>query len=352
MTWIIFIFWVLATPFIVWNGYYEGPKVFSFLSLGFTLSTYWVLQLIRDRNSLNIEKKDVWFIFWLLVLTVSSLLGVHPLDSVLGGSYRHQGVIFFLSLWLVEKTVLLMDDKRKRLLNKGVAIVIFAETIIVFFQLVSGKLYFGKPLGTLGEANAVAGMLAIGLYWVIVMFPKAFFFPVLAVFLSQSRSGTLTVLSNIGYLMNSVSTRVRNFIIVLVLMFVGFSLFFFSMVKSNLPFDTFESRQIIWPLSIQQIVTRPILGYGAESGEVVFEKAFKSHEILLSGLVVDRAHNLFLDVTIWSGLVGLVAFSGWLYFKYKDLKDVGKKMAFLSFLIYAFFQPLSVVHWLLFILIL
>lgn len=349
---LLFVFWVSAIPFVVWSGYFEGPKVFMFLLLGASLSIYWVLRLLRNRSSLKINKKDVWFFFWLSTLTASSLLGVHPSDSILGGSYRHQGVVFFLSLWLVGKTAFLVGDARKKLLDKGLAAVVIAETLIVFYQLVFGKLYLGKPLGTLGEANAAAGMLAIGLYWVSVAFPKIIFLPIFGVFLAQSRSGVLAILPNVGYLMNLVNIRVRNFLVVVALAFAGLVLLFFSLVKSNLPFDTVESREILWPLALRQITIKTILGYGAESGEVVFERAFKSHEILLSGLVIDRAHNLFLDVTLWSGVIGLVAFSGWLYFGYKGLKGIGKKMAFFSFLIYASFQPLSVVHWLLFILIL
>jgi len=89
------------------------------------------------------------------------------------------------------------------------------------------------------------------------------------------------------------------------------------------------------------------LGYGTESDEAIFDKAFYESGFPLSNLMIDRAHNLFLDITLWSGVVGLVFFVGFLIESYKSLEDDHRQML-LSFLIYSMFQPLSVAHWILF----
>ena len=113
----------------------------------------------------------------------------------------------------------------------------------------------------------------------------------------------------------------------------------------------FENREVIWKHAINLIKERPILGYGAETNEIVFDKAFYESGFPLSNLIIDRAHNLFLDVTLWSGIVGLIFFIGFLIESFKNL-EIDRRKLFLSFLIYSMFQPISVAHWILFIIIL
>ena len=107
----------------------------------------------------------------------------------------------------------------------------------------------------------------------------------------------------------------------------------------------FENRQIIWKLGFAQIITKPLLGFGAESGEVVYDSAFSKHNLPLDGLIIDRAHNLFIDVAMWSGFIGLILFGGFLINRFRGLENKYKKLAFVSFFIYSMFQPLSIVHW-------
>lgn len=349
----IFLFWLFLIPFAIWSGYYEGPKIFLFLLGGAALSVFWIVGLLEKPHLLRFEKKDFWFWLWLAALTISSLIGVHPQISILGGSYRYQGVVFFLALWLTGKTIGLLDKNKKRLLYKSVAIGVIAESLIVFYQLIFGKFYLGHPLGTLGEPNAVAGFLAIGTYFVFISFPKvAVLIPPIALLLTKSRAGILALLPDFGILVEPLSKKAKTFILVVACLFTGASVFYLSLGKIDPNTKTFEDRQVIWPMALQQIVKRPFLGYGAESGEVVFNNSFRASGIWLQDLIIDRAHNLFLDVAMWSGGIGLVAFSFWLYFSFIDLKDTGRKLAFLSFLIYSFFQPLSVVHWVLLIIVL
>jgi O-antigen ligase len=339
---------LMALPLIVWNGYYEGPKIFLFSIVGFFLTVFWVYKSLIRRQFLVFDKSDKFYLLWLLILITASIFGIHPLESIIGGSYRHQGVLFFFTLWLVYKTVQVFDGKQKSFLSRGIGLVILAEVIIVLLEFVFGKLYFGKPLGTIGEANAVAGFLAIGSYFVIQNFPKIYFiFPLVAIAITQSRSGILAVIPSLANLTNIVSKKIQNMILILISSIVIIGISAITITKSNLPFDTIESRQIIWPAAIGQIIKKPFLGYGAESGEVIFNNAFESRGILMTELIIDRAHNLFLDVAMWSGGVGLIFFAGYLVERYRNLKDKYKKFAFLSFIIFSMFQPLSIVHWLL-----
>jgi O-antigen ligase len=136
----------------------------------------------------------------------------------------------------------------------------------------------------------------------------------------------------------------RNILVIATATLFVLFIIFVSAGKINSPY---EGRQIIWKLGLEAVIKRPILGFGAESGEAIYNLAFKNLNASLSGLIIDRAHNLFLDVTMWSGVVGLVVFCGFLFIRFKSLKENGRRLTFLSFLLYSMFQPLSVVHWLL-----
>jgi O-antigen ligase len=209
-------------------------------------------------------------------------------------------------------------------------------------QLISGNLYFGKSLGTLGEANAVAGFLAIGLFFILETFPKfLLFLPIAAIFVEQSRTGVLVLLPVIlGYWKKALP--------VLGLLVIGLVVF----ISFQKGISVFENRPLFWKLGIEKILERPVLGYGAESGEFIYNQAYIKSEMPLNNLIIDRSHNLFLDVAMWSGIIGLIIFVYWFYLSFVNLKDLKKKMAIMSFVIFAMLQPLGVSHWVLLFIIL
>jgi O-antigen ligase len=345
----IFVIFLLLIPFVIFHNTYEGPKVFLFLITGLLLAVFWIFRIIVKKQIFKLGKVDYFFLTWLLILLVSSIFGIHPIESIVGGSYRHQGVLFFLTFWLVAKTVEILNKKQKIFLSKTIGFAILAESLIVFFQFMTEHLYFGKPLGTIGEANAVAGFLAIGFPFVYENFDNVFFaIPIISILITESRSGLLAIVPNFYPLINQLKGWIKKFSLMTVMVLTILFLVFVSSEKGNSPF---ENRPLIWKLGFQQIMSRPVLGFGAESGEVIYNKAFSNYNLPLDNLVIDRAHNLFLDVAMWSGIVGLIFFSLFLFEKFKTVNGKVRKLAFTSFLIYSMFQPLSIVHWLLFFLL-
>lgn len=322
MTTIISI-WLSILPLVVWNSHFEVPKVF-YLLIG---SFFVLLFLILNTNRISLYQRDYWYIAWLIILMISSFLGENAKVSILGGSYRHQGIIFFVCLWFILKFVELLNQKEKIFLYKCLSVSLLIESLIVIL---------GFKLGTLGETNAVSGLLAMGIFFILKSFPKwTILFPLIAIIVEFSKSGFLALLpfvfKKFGYLFIALSIII---------------LFIIKPINSN---SRFENREVIWNHAVSIIKENPILGYGAETNEVLFDKAFYESGFPLSNLIIDRSHNLFLDITIWSGILGLICFSGFLYESFKMIDSVRKK-AFQSFLIYSFFQPVSVAHWLLFVL--
>ncbi len=311
----LFLITLISTiPIIAFQGRFEFPKVFLFLCLGVGLIIYFLL----NPNLIFVTKKDKWYFAWLFVLSLNN-------PNLLGGSYRNQGIIFFITLWFLIKFVESLELISKQLLHKFLATTIIVESLIVLF---------GYKLGTIGDTNAVSGFISIGLLLVINYLPKWLLtLPMLAMIIDFSKAGFLSLLPYI--------IKKSNLIYITLLIIVVF------IIKPISFGSRFENRKVIWQHAINLIKEKPLLGYGAESTELLFDKAFYQSGFPLSGLIIDRAHNLFLDITIWSGLVGLFLFCGFLLEMYKEVSGDGKKIL-LSFLIFSFFQPLSVVHWILF----
>jgi O-antigen ligase/cytochrome c-type biogenesis protein CcmH/NrfG len=73
------------------------------------------------------------------------------------------------------------------------------------------------------------------------------------------------------------------------------------------------ARLTIWRTTWPLVLQRPWMGYGPETMRVEFLRVFPPQLVYYQGrqVVVDRAHNLWLDLTMSSGLAGVVTF-GWL----------------------------------------
>jgi O-antigen ligase len=354
----VFLLWLLSFPFIMLYGAYEGPKIFWLWGGCFFLTLLWLVRVIQGKQ-FTLTKTSVLYVLWLGVLTISSVLGVHPASSLVGGSYRHQGVLFFFSLFLIFQTKELLSYTLKKQLDIWIAIPVFVESIIV---IVGKTLRFqSRPLGTIGEPNAVAGYLAFGLYWVWNMrkIPTwvRFLLCVLilvAIIATESRTGIVTaIVVLVGSLYQEFGkTITKKHIPILIgsCLIAGCIVCLVSIgtIFLKRPYSSYENRQLFWGLAAKEISTRPLLGFGAESGENVFDAAFASENIRIFDTMVDRSHNIFLDVLMWSGSIGFFVFLFWIYnigSRFVREKDWRRLTAYIGWLIFAFFQPVGVVHW-------
>lgn len=342
-TWIVL--WIALVPFVLLYAVFEGAKVWWVWMGGLILALQWFL---TEKSRARLSAAGSWFIGWIAALSLASVWGVHPLESFVGGGYRHQGVIFFLTMFLVGDAVGRLSLGWKEHLLSLVGWGAVAQSVLVIIQ----KLWYGfdRPWGTFGEPNAAAGYLALGLYWIWVMpmrekrirfiLSGIVFF---AIFATQSRSGILAaavVAAGLGW------KHTRMFFYGLVVLAVaGGSI---ALVSVSRPPSPYENRPLFWTMAAKAIVNRPILGYGVESGEFVFNELFARENIRLFDFVVERSHNIFLDVAMWSGIVGLAVFLRWLWEVVVSIRrrgDVVQLWVLAAWLVFASVQPVGVVHW-------
>ncbi len=190
--------WLSTLPYIHFGGSYEGPKVFWFWGGGFVLSLYWIKRLLRN-TSFSLKPSDFLFLTWIALLTVSSFLGVHPVQSIIGGSYRHQGVLFFITLFLISITLKVLQVRSGQLLYTAMLMGSVLESILILYE----KFFMNviRPIGTFGEPNAVAGYLALSIFFIfsqkrISVLSKGFVFLIIAGanIATESRTGLIVSL--------------------------------------------------------------------------------------------------------------------------------------------------------------
>src|SRR5258708_210217 len=93
----IFIVWLGVLPFVAFSSSFEWGKMQWFLVGCIGIVLYWITHI---KDLLPLRRADIAYLIWVFVLFVSSVLGVHPLESIVGRGFRYQGVLFFFALWL------------------------------------------------------------------------------------------------------------------------------------------------------------------------------------------------------------------------------------------------------------
>lgn len=68
-----------------------------------------------------------------------------------------------------------------------------------------------------------------------------------------------------------------------------------------------QGRYFVWPIALEGVKDRPILGWGQENFNFVFQEYYRPDMHHLEPWF-DRAHNIFLDWAIAGGILGLLAY--------------------------------------------
>ncbi|KKR76271.1 MAG: TPR Domain containing protein [Parcubacteria group bacterium GW2011_GWE2_40_8] len=76
---------------------------------------------------------------------------------------------------------------------------------------------------------------------------------------------------------------------------------------------TTESRLTIWKMSWEGFMEKPVLGWGPENFNLVFNKYYEP-SLYRQEPWFDRAHNVFFDRLVTGGVIGLVSYLGLFFF--------------------------------------
>ncbi len=356
--WVFYIFFILF-PFINYKSYlYTGTStravnlIFITSLLGIGLAIW----LFRKKSSITFVLSPLFFscIIYFFVLFVSGIFGLDFSTSFWSVVTRMTGLLYFinLGLFMVLLSAIIIDEAKH---NKLIKIIIFSTA---FYSILSflgpegiGFLFKNYPHDGFTFGNSTfAGMYIFGAFllslyyfyqssikkWWMYLLPliiiinpniisREVWFGNFSGFLGEARASSVVIgLSIIGLVIVWLISKIKN---KEVRSRVSYSLFgiaciamlfsVFSLLSPNgylrqvYLSQASSARPLVWEISQKSIAQKPILGWGTDNFERVFEKNY-DNRLLQNNYGAeawfDRAHNVFIDQMVDNGVVGLLAY--------------------------------------------
>lgn len=290
---------------------------------GFVLIAHLALYYIVASSIFH--TKEWWNKFWNTSLIASAFISGYGLLQLAGRVTINQGGVrldatfgnaSYLAIYIVFHMFLAADFfvKSKNVTQRYVYGALFlAQSVILYFTATRGAIlgFIGGALITVGiiawkeRAHPKVRKIALGLGLSVLM--------LIAIFIG---------IKNTSFVQNSpVLSR--------------FATLSFSEMKT-------QGRYFVWPMAIEGFKERPILGWGQENFNYVFNKNYNP---LMYGQEqwFDRTHNVVLDWLIAGGMLGFLSYlslyGALLYFMWKKSDfSLEEKAIFTGFLAAYFFH--------------
>lgn len=368
------------------RGYgYEQVKVLAFLILVTLIGTVWAFAKLKFKFNL-IAASGALFI---VILLITSVLGVNPRDSLLGGEPYFQGWIVYVYLYLFSLLVSSIKIKLEyyALSLVGSSLLVSALAIQDFilknlgFEVIT---YADRVVSTFGQPNFYSGFLLLTLPFCYLLFKSkqktlSYFglicalLSIIGILVSFSRisiflSLFLIYLSLVDQFKFKKIILGASALIVLITIIIALQNSagiiereIITPLKTHDPDLTkmsVERRIYIWPQIINISLERPLLGYGLEniypaySGffekykHPIFEENLNISPVLISlkELYLDRTHNYLLDLLIFSGIGGVIVYMLFAVLTIRKTRNKCLLIGLLTYLIWIQFQNQSIVH--------
>jgi len=350
---------VLFAPLIVSSLFlfsFNTPRLF-WIFVTVLLLCVGVFFCTRD-NLFAIRRVDVWLMTFLCIIWLSLLVAPEVSQGMWSGAARNTGTIFFTVafLWyLLMRLVTWTDEERGRLIVTAtiVAAVCAVWALIEFVSAASTSLV------NVGRTNGPAGNAMILGNYLVLCVPLALYAIAARVQLHLSRISQWIVYGSLvvivcgiiatltrgayvalaaavvwygagrlisAYLNGSGPHRKRAITVVsifIALLIGGVVLYSRPEFRSLLPprlvittdsFQTLRTRFLNWNIAVRAIAERPLLGWGWENyrtpANKYFDPSINTYSVYETR--IDKPHNTFLEVLVTTGIVGFVAFCGFL----------------------------------------
>ncbi len=290
-------------------------------------------------------------LFFTAAILISDILGANPYKSLWSNYERMEGFVLIAHLvaYYFVASAVLTKQKWNWLFNTT----IFASLAMSFYGLfqllgVAAINQGGVRVdGTLGNATYLAIYLVfhifLGIYMIVgsnIKWQKWGYgivavFELVILYYSATRGAILGLIGGLfltGLLLawkereNKTLRRVAFGIIGIFILLVGgfIAMRNSSLVKQNPVLSRFstlgiaefktQGRYFVWPMAIKGFMERPILGWGQENFNFVFNKYYNPG-LFEQEEWFDRTHDIFLDWLIAGGIVGFLAYAS-MYFAF------------------------------------
>ncbi|MCX6737828.1 MAG: O-antigen ligase family protein [Candidatus Parcubacteria bacterium] len=350
------IFLMLLTPLLVGESMFfpfvslKGLYLMALIEVSVASGLFLIIYSPKYR-----VKKDALFIaigFFILIMTLATILGVDPLNSFWSKFERMSGLLMWLHLFgffIVARAILKKDDWLRIFYTS----IIISIIVCIFFWLNNAgvkNLPVGYNGSTVGNSSFLATYLLFNLFFAIYLFfelkkqtvfllpflKKAkktclaililgFIFMFITLMYSTGRAAILAFFGAFGLLIllyfaleykkpkiKFIAKILLIFGLVIYLAGITALLWHNSPAQQWLSENANKSRQVIWQNAWQGFLERPILGWGPENFAVVFHKFFDPGfylpDIYGPDTRFDRAHNIIFDNLVDGGAAGLIGY--------------------------------------------
>jgi len=347
-------------PFLVANSFFfpfiTGKAFFFRIIVEVAFAAWVILAFIDPKYRPRLTALNFAVTLFAVIALLADIFGVNPIRSIWSNFERMEGWMTIIHLWALFITVSCLfgaGPEGKKLWHRWLNVSVAVATVIALYG-------FGQLFGWLAIHQSAARLDAtignaayMAIYIVIHMFIVAYLFfavrngefkgksfltwayPILFVLFgiivlqTQTRGAvialacgllvTLLVYSIFAGRTARKSRMITGIIFgVLVLLAIIFYVerkqpFFANSAifgrLSSLSIESFkgEGRAHIWPMAVNGALQRPILGWGQENFNYIFNANY-APEMYGQEQWFDRAHNVFLDWFVASGFVGLFAY--------------------------------------------
>jgi O-antigen ligase len=352
----IFIF---SFPFLNFRNFlYAGTSTRSASLIFFStiIGIFFAIWLFKKNNSFVISRSPIFVVVsaYLIFTFISAIFGLNFHTSFWSLATRTSGLWYLLNLgfYLYILWFLIRDEERKR---KLILVFITSSTLysvlaflgregvgLLFKGYISDAFTFGNS--TFAAMYLFAAFL-LSIYYVIQAEKKKwwmFLIPILLLINPNFLNTGIGPDSIDGHLGEAKATTILLFVSVISLFFfwliskikniqtrkkVTYSLFVIGIIGMFISaYSLFSSdgylrklylkgstaaRPIMWEMSYKIIKQKPLLGWGRDNFERVFEENYDSRlleERYGNEAWFDRAHNIFIDELIENGFIGLVLY--------------------------------------------
>ncbi len=337
------LFALLLTPFFV-TGSFLFPfivgKAYFFRAIVEIIFVAWIYLAINEA-AYRPRKSSLLIVFslFVLALAVSTILSPNPYKSFWSNFERMDGYITLLhlfALFLVMGSVF-KEIKHWRGWWKGAAFTSFIMIIYTLFQL-AGKLPINqggvRVDGTLGNAAYLATYLLFSFFitlflfahekklWLKWLYALLGIMQLIILFYTATRGailgllGGLVLMALILALRGGPKAKRAGLLVVVALVvlsgsfllvrrsdFVAKSPTLGRLASLSLAEFKTQGRYYVWPMALKGIADKPVVGWGIESFNYVFNKYYDPR-MFNQEPWFDRAHNMYLDWLIAGGIIG------------------------------------------------
>ena len=286
------------------------------------------------------------------VLTISSIFGINFYRSFWGTGVRGEGLVtyFHLFLFFIILTSVFYKKKDWLQLLKITVLVSFFVSISIIFQklgvisLSAADSLSSRPSGVLGNPDFVPGYLIFGTFLALFLsllekswqkrafWAIAFFLNIFALLLTKTRGGWIGFFCAFTFLLVSFLVfyrkrfpNLKKIILLTILFILIFALVvlfnqdkfgveensyfnrYLSIFKSS---DSLKLRLISWQTGFSAFTEKPLLGWGVESYNFIYDKFFKIDYFSTLSVTggFDRAHNKIFNLLAENGILGLLSY--------------------------------------------